>query len=998
MKTTRLFAAGLLAAALSLCAPPPAASNESSLDLSDLGAPAFSNFSARDGVPESVTVSVQPARDGFVWLASAKGLARYDGRHWDASGPHAIDGSVGYLMVDHDGTLWAGFRDRGIAQFDGRGWHFDEPGKAPASLHVRRLTETVDADGRFELWAPTFDAGLFVRDGDRWVATPGNEQLPRGILAVARTHSLGGHERLWAGTFNEGLWFREDGNWRRLRTVEFDPAQIEHLFVTQQDGREELWISAFGNGVWRLDAAGMRSWSVAQGNLPTDEVYDFAASPAPGGGQVVWLASRSGLVRFRGDHAQVFDRRHGLPSNAVRGVSAWRSPDGIDVIWLATEAGVSRAVIGASAWQTASLLGAHSIGVFGVLVEPDDSGGERLWVASSGDGLGLYEHGQWRQFTQAGAALPDSDVRMIRRAADDNGQPALWIGQRAGYLLRALPGPKFENVAVPWEKHPGQAVMDLLSRTVDGHVERWVATRQSGIYRWRDGAWTAFRPEAAVGQWRTIKLQEQVDSNGRSWLWASTNQGLARYDNQRWTLLGAEAGLPDVQLSGITLLPEPGGRAVLWIGTVNSGIVRVDVADPSNPRVLPQDLPAPPDATVYGAVRDSAGRIYVCTNSGVQLLTPDRAGYTSQVFTRRDGMIHEECNTNAQFVDAHDRFWTGTLGGLTVFDPARRVDDRQSKPLALTEVRVDGSIATARDPVRVPQGRHSVHIEFALLSWQRETDSRFRTQLLGFDAQPAAWSEQHYRDFNALPPGDYTLRIEGRDYAGNLSGPIDVALSIVPAWWQHDSARISLALAGALALYALVLWRTRSIDMQRRALARQIDERTAELNAANARLLQLSYTDALTGLPNRRALLDALECAAAKAMTATIVFVDVDHFKDYNDHFGHPAGDEALCSVARAMRAASPDGALVSRYGGEEFALLLDAGLSDAVAVAERIRAAVAVADVAIPGTAVVNHVTISAGVASRALASMDDAHHLLREADNALYHAKSDGRNCVRA
>jgi len=112
----------------------------------------------------------------------------------------------------------------------------------------------------------------------------------------------------------------------------------------------------------------MRSWSVAQGNLPTDEVYDFAASPAPGGGQVVWLASRSGLVRFRGDHAQVFDRRHGLPSNAVRGVSAWRSPDGIDVIWVATEAGVSRAVIGASAWQTASLLGAHSIGVFGVLV------------------------------------------------------------------------------------------------------------------------------------------------------------------------------------------------------------------------------------------------------------------------------------------------------------------------------------------------------------------------------------------------------------------------------------------------------------------------------------------------------------------------------------------------------------------------------------------------------------------------------------------------------
>jgi len=125
------------------------------------------------------------------------------------------------------------------------------------------------------------------------------------------------------------------------------------------------------------------------------------------------------------------------------------------------------------------------------------------------------------------------------------------------------------------------------------------------------------------------------------------------------------------------------------------------------------------------------------------------------------------------------------------------------------------------------------------------------------------------------------------------------------------------------------------------------------------------------------------------------VFVDV---KDYNDHFGHPAGDEALCSIAEATRASCPNGSLVSRYGGEEFALLLDAELSDAVAVAERIRAAVEVADVAIPGTAVINHVTISAGVASRTLANMDDAQQLLREADNALYHAKSDGRNCVRA
>src|SRR5262249_37030338 len=159
--------------------------------------------------------------------------------------------------------------------------------------------------------------------------------------------------------------------------------------------------------------------------------------------------------------------------------------------------------------------------------EPDGSGGERLWVGSTADGLGLYEHGRWRTFTQADGSLPDTDVRSIRRVPGDDGQPALWIGQRNGYLLRVRDGPRFETVATPWPKQIGEAVMDILGRVVDGHAERWIATRQSGIWRWRDGAWTAFRPADAVGQWRTVRVLEQVDGDGRSWLWASSNQGLA---------------------------------------------------------------------------------------------------------------------------------------------------------------------------------------------------------------------------------------------------------------------------------------------------------------------------------------------------------------------------------------------------------------------------------------------------------------------------------------
>ena len=111
-------------------------------------------------------------------------------------------------------------------------------------------------------------------------------------------------------------------------------------------------------------------------------------------------------------------------------------------------------------------------------------------------------------------------------------------------------------------------------------------------------------------------------------------------------------GFPDDPLAGLQLFPDALGKPILWMGSARVGIVRVDIGDPLQPRVLPSSLPAPPDPYTYGALRAEDGRFYVCSNTGVQQLTPDaKGGYTSRVFNRRDGMVHEECNGNAQFID-----------------------------------------------------------------------------------------------------------------------------------------------------------------------------------------------------------------------------------------------------------------------------------------------------------------------------------------------------------
>lgn len=171
------------------------------------------------------------------------------------------------------------------------------------------------------------------------------------------------------------------------------------------------------------------------------------------------------------------------------------------------------------------------------------------------------------------------------------------------------------------------------------------------------------------------------------------------------------------------------------------------------------------------------------------------------------------------------------------------------------------------------------------------------------------------------------------------------------------------------------------------------------------KLRQLSLTDSLTGLANRRAFDVALrlelERAARTSHPLSALVIDVDHFKRYNDTFGHLAGDQCLRQVAAALRSAVRGLDTLSRFGGEEFvALLPESSLEQAFKVAERARAAVEAAR--IPHAHAVEHdpqcVTVSIGVASSSVPGTVGAGALLESADGALYRAKAAGRNCVRA
>ena len=173
----------------------------------------------------------------------------------------------------------------------------------------------------------------------------------------------------------------------------------------------------------------------------------------------------------------------------------------------------------------------------------------------------------------------------------------------------------------------------------------------------------------------------------------------------------------------------------------------------------------------------------------------------------------------------------------------------------------------------------------------------------------------------------------------------------------------------------------------------QLEQNRMDLEEANRHLQELAVTDGLTGLLNHRAMQDELIIATNKSATwgvpVSVALLDVDHFKKFNDAFGHQAGDQVLMQMALHLRAAVRDGDIVARYGGEEFCVIFpDTQADEAAVVCERIRKQVESSDWEH------RQVTVSIGFSTGV--GVKDQQELIRQADQALYQAKAAGRNCV--
>jgi response regulator RpfG family c-di-GMP phosphodiesterase/streptogramin lyase len=755
-------------------------------------------WSMEDGLPQSSVTALAQTPDGFLWVGTFGGLARFDGERFrvfdPTSEPPLASGRVLALAVDEAGTLWIGAESGALLRAD-RDAFSEVHLEVPRPCQIWSLAAAAGGG----VWVGT-DRGLVRVDAERQRYFNEASGLPDPwVRAVVET--AGGD--VWVAT-PRGLARLEGDRFGTVGT----PSAVSALALDARG--EPLAFGEDGRRLFPQDPRGVPAADELAAIHPTSLLAATDGS--------LWFAG-AGLARFAGGRLRIAPSEAGILPAPVRALLEDREGN----VWVGTDGGgLVRFRRGAVATYGAPE-GLDAEGLVAVVEDRDGT----IWVGSNCAGL-------WRQRSGLFLEVRRRDGRSFGcvRALEKGANGDLWVGHHAGVTRLAPNGTRQRREL---ESLPVGAVRGLLedsegrlwAATADGVLRRdalggpFVSTQfppgamappTGALLEASDGAtWVGLEAGAADlgrGGWRLHGVPTGLpalpvrdfheERPGRIWA-ATYGAGLALFDGTGWRVFGTRDGLPDGFLS--RLLPD--GAGALWV-TGNRGLFRVSFADL---------------AAVESGRRAAVAPLAVDADDGLRSVEFNGGGSPAG-WRARDG-----------------RFWLPNLRGLAVLDPERVQAPTHPLPTLVEEVRVDGRSVRPEGRLELPAGTSELDIRFTAIAFTAARTLRFRYQLEGYDA---GWLDAGGRRevaYRRLPPGTYRFRAAASRGEGPW-GP-EAVLDFVarPFLYQRVAFRWGAAVARQLAVAGIWQWGTSHQRVQRRELEREVSLRTAEL-ASEKRLTE----------------------------------------------------------------------------------------------------------------------------------------------------------------
>ncbi len=852
-------------------------------------------------------------RKGFIWLATARGLIRYNGLEYDlfrvSEYPELLSNKPTDLFIDSTGLLYVASRS-GLSAFDGDKFKAlikDEPW----ATHIHAIAE--DSSG--SIWLGS-DDGLWILDqsglSQQFYASPFDQirsllwhgdklyvgavgvlhiiennvqssiELPTGFER-ARVRDIESHQgHIWMATRSGLLRVAGDS------AIEVEDKSLKGLSfdVLLSDSDANLWFA----GRRHLG----RKFPDGRVELPNVANDEFGYSPEisqlfeDSSGRH-WQTSRFfGLILLRDSMVNRLSYSEGLLSPNISAITANKR----GAIIVATESGISS--ISENIIRnltTGDFTGAATIQSMVVL--PD----MQLLVGTR-DGLRKFD-------LQESRFLPSFFGNTLRASINDlvvDANKTVWVATDQGLYQIGE-----NDVRLERQTH-GHSIESL---HLDSKGTLWLGT-ENGIASYANSKFEEHAVELSADSHAVISIVE-LPSGGI--VAATADHGLLVRVENRWTSYSEQQGLPQEQIFDIEVRGQN-----LWMLT-GAGIFRTSLATLQNPDAE--------EILVHAVVAAERYRSPFLTN----------------------------CCRGENHADAmmlQDTLVASSDDGVVFFDTNAAFLGPMAPQPYIKHVSHSGASFAVDEPsaVTLVAQHNDITIDYSAMQLARGDRVEFRYRLRGQSEEWVNAGRGRTAQFNNLLPGDYIFELQASAAPNVWSAETASFAFKRPPNFVESDAFSALTWATLTAVGVLIVWLNLVFTRRRRKLLEtEISERTlvlselnAELRTANRELEQSSYTDPLTGLVNRRVFDTAksqYQLTDKVAANGVLMMIDIDFFKRINDSYGHPVGDEVLCQFAAVLRSVTRQSDLVARWGGEEFVLICQCSDDDAATLLERICSAV---------------------------------------------------------
>lgn len=801
------------------------AANLASPALSQSEALTFKTWSTEHGLPQTSVQATLQTRDGYLWVGTLNGLARFDGvrfrSYTAANTPELFSDSINVLYEDRAGDLWIGTVDGGLVRYHQGRFTLFSNADGLGSITINAVSE----DGEGALWVGTAGGLHRMVSSNRFERVP-PALVPVEVIAGLRTTRDGG---VWVITLEAVRLLRQG----RLAQPPIQLPKVIGCFELDRSG--DLWLGLEEETMARV-RAGTMTWT-------EEKIAAKATTLFRDRKGILWLGSSTGEL-WQADAQGAWTRVARPVNSRILAIQ----DDAHGNLWLGVE-GVGLCRL-REKLVTTHASGQDSLGSRFTSMAEDSHG--RIWMGTMGEGLLRWEGDRFVPVPIASSALNVTSLLFDRHGTLICGTLHVHYGQ----VYRRATNDDF--VA---ELEFGRQCRTLFE---DGEGGLWVGKWRGGVEHYKNGMVTRYVPTNGLSNDRIYSIAQDEQGD----IWIGTLHGLNRLSNGKFTRFYREDGLGgnDVRV----LFVDRQGS--LWAGSTGGGLTRYQngrFTTITTREGLISDW-------VEQILEDDEGNLWLGSNAGIMRASlrelndcaSARIPYVHCVaFRREEGLLLPNCGTGFQPSALKTRagqLWFATHAGIVVIDPKQIKPNRQPPPVHIETVSVDGQMQEvypkSSSAVTVFPGKQRVEFHYTGLDLSAPGAVRFKHKLEGYDRHWVNAGARREAIYTRLPPGRFQFRVTAANNDGvwNETGAM-LPVIVVPPWWQTGWFRAVsiIALAGLVfGVYELRVYqhkkaRAMQQSFSRRLIESQEQERkrvAAELHDSLGQSLQIIKGRAELGL------------------------------------------------------------------------------------------------------------------------------------------------------